>query len=79
MRFPLDNRVPDQSLGSQLQQCDQRAAFKAARAEILYPGWAGIKRYWVPYRLWVWTAANRWLGRSRFVRWLLNRTTWRHP
>ena len=53
MRFPLDNRVPDQSLGSQLQQCDQRAAFKAARAEILYPGWAGIKRYWVPYRLWV--------------------------
>jgi hypothetical protein len=151
VKFPLDNRVPDQSLGSQLEQCDQRAAFRAARTAVesrtlwhqsarmgvddsgrfvslnastfrrvtiarwenpllvlTMPGmletlfgctsteaespadrlilesqgaisWAGIKRRWVPYRLWVWTSANRWLGRSRFVCWLLNRTTWRCP
>ena len=51
----------------------------ATRGAIAYPGWAGIKRRWVPYRLWMWTARSRRLGRSRFVRWLLNRTTWRAP
>jgi hypothetical protein len=47
--------------------------------EATYPAWAGVRRRWIPFRLWEWATASRRLGRSRFVRWLLNRTTWRHP
>jgi hypothetical protein len=47
--------------------------------EATYPAWAGIKRRWAPFRLWEWATGSRRLGHSRFVRWLLNRTTWRAP
>ena len=74
-------RLPDRSLGFQQDRQAVSTLDVAMKWEDIgtYPAWAGIKRRWVPFRLWEWATASRRLGRSRFVRWILNRTTWRAP